>query len=229
MEIATDNGTRLRQFVEAEADSLLGTLRLYVVRAGLAGQERATLAAAELLNDVVVEALAHAGRFRPDGQPRAWLLGIAANLIKREQVARATRNRREPLAHDLVPGGGETTAEDEIFDRLAALSVADPARDLAASQEVDAILAHVSEGDAQVLRLAGIQIELQPSILSQPVGDHWRPAERVRGAIDTLVATLRGLGDAGIFFAIAVLPWLLVVGVVLYVAVRLIMKARLPK
>jgi hypothetical protein len=82
---------------------------------------------------------------------------------------------------------------------------------------------------AESARLAGIQIELQPSILSQPVGDHWRPAERVRGAIDTLVATLRGLGDALIFFAIAVLPWLLVVGLVLYVAVRLVVKVRSTK
>jgi hypothetical protein len=37
------------------------------------------LLTAELLNEVVVEALAHADRFQADGQPRAWLLGIAAN------------------------------------------------------------------------------------------------------------------------------------------------------
>ena len=77
-----------------ESETLLATLRYYVTRAGLAHSQTASLAAAELLNEVVVEALEHAERFRPDGQPRAWLLGIAANLIKRQQVARAKRNRR---------------------------------------------------------------------------------------------------------------------------------------
>jgi RNA polymerase sigma factor (sigma-70 family) len=154
IDTTVDNATRLRQFLEAETEALLGTLRLYVVRAGLAADQGVTLAAVELLNQVVVEALAHTDRFRPSGQPRAWLLGIAANLIKREQVARAKRYRREPLAHDLLPGSGETMAEDEVFDRLAALVAADPAEEMAASQQVEAILAHVSESDRQILRLA---------------------------------------------------------------------------
>jgi hypothetical protein len=76
---------------------------------------------------------------------------------------------------------------------------------------------------AQSAQLASIQVNLQPSILSQPVGDRWRPAETVRRAFDTLIAALRGLGDFLIFFAIAVLPWLVVVGLALYGLVRLVL------
>jgi DNA-directed RNA polymerase specialized sigma24 family protein len=96
----TANRTMLRRFIEENTETLLGTLRTYVVRASLADRRGATLAAAELLNEVTVEALEHAERFRPSGQPRAWLLGIAANLIKRKQVGRATRDRREPLVRE---------------------------------------------------------------------------------------------------------------------------------
>jgi RNA polymerase sigma-70 factor (ECF subfamily) len=154
METSIANRTLLRRFIEEHAETLLGTLRCYVVRAGLADRQGATLAAVELLNEVVVEALEHADRFRPSGQPMAWLLGIAANLIKREQAGRATRNRREPLVRDLYPHAQAAISEDDLFDRLAALDVSDLAQDLEASEGVSAILTHVSENDQRVLRLA---------------------------------------------------------------------------
>ena len=93
----TANQDLLRQFIAGESEALLGTLRYYVVRAGLANGRDAASAAGELLNEVVVEALEHADRFKPSGQPMAWLLGIAANLIRRKQAERSARNRREPL------------------------------------------------------------------------------------------------------------------------------------
>ena len=74
----------------------------------------------------------------------------------------------------------------------------------------------------QSARLSSIWIELQPYILSQPVGDEWRPAETGRRAIDTLLDGLRGFGDFAIFFAIAILPWLLVIGMVIFLIVALI-------
>ena len=71
----------------------------------------------------------------------------------------------------------------------------------------------------QSARLSSIWIELQPHILSQPVGDEWRPAETGRRAVDTLLEGLRGFGDFAIFFAIAILPWLLVIGLVILLIV----------
>ena len=165
----TVNRTLLRRFIEAETETLLGTLRYYLVRAGLADSQGATLAAVELLNEVVVEAFEHADRFRPSGQPMAWLLGIAANLIKRKQAERATRNRREPLVRDLYPSAGDTLSEDEVFDRLAALTVADPARELEANEGASAILAHVSEDDQRILRLAVLH-DLNGNELAQELG-----------------------------------------------------------
>jgi hypothetical protein len=74
----------------------------------------------------------------------------------------------------------------------------------------------------QSAQLSSIWIELQPYILSQPVGDEWRPAETVRRAVDTLLDGLRGFGDFAIFFAVAILPWLLAIGLVIFLIVVLV-------
>ena len=71
-------------------------------------------------------------------------------------------------------------------------------------------------------RLSSIWIELQPYLLSQPVGEQWRPVETARRAVETLVDGLRGFGDFLIFFAIAILPWLAAIGLVIFLLVRLI-------
>jgi RNA polymerase sigma factor (sigma-70 family) len=163
------NQTRLRQFIEMETETLLATLRYYLVRAGLADAQSAALAAVELLNEVVIEALDHADRFRSSGQPMAWLLGIAANLIKRKQAERATRNRREPLVRDLYLDVQDNLSEDELFDWLAALTVAEPALAWESNEAVSAILAHVSKTDQHILRLAVLH-DLNGEELAQALG-----------------------------------------------------------
>ena len=130
---------------------MIGTLRYYLSRAGTADQPL-DAAAQELLNDVVVEALAHEERFRPDGQPRAWLLGIAANLIRRRQVERAKRDQREPLVRDLFTADANVLSEDEMFDRFSALADADPLDE--AEGEIAALMHTLSDDDQRVLRLA---------------------------------------------------------------------------
>ena len=52
----------LQEYIDQEAETLLVSLRLYVIRAGLATHQTASDVASELLNDVVVEALRHAHR-----------------------------------------------------------------------------------------------------------------------------------------------------------------------
>lgn len=165
----TANHDLLRQFISGESEALLGTLRYYVVRAGLANGRDAALAAVELLNEVVVEALEHADRFRPSGQPMAWLLGIAANLIRRKQAECAIRNRREPLVRDLYSGAQDALSEDEFFDRVASRAVGEPTEEWEANEAVSAILAHVSEGDRRVLQLA-ILHDLNGEALAQELG-----------------------------------------------------------
>jgi len=74
----------------------------------------------------------------------------------------------------------------------------------------------------QSARLSSIWIELQPYLLSQPVSDEWRPAETARRGVTALVDGLKGFGDFAIFFAIAVLPWLVVIAVMIFVIVLLV-------
>ncbi len=161
---------RLRQFIEEEADTLISTLRFYVSRAGLAPSLRAAgIVADEVLNETVAEALEHAERFRSDGQPRAWMLGIAANLIKRRQSNLAKRNRREPLARDLVSRSQDALSEDDLFDRLAALGTENPADQIEHEQEVMRLLAPLSKADQEVVRLAVLH-ELDGRMLAQALG-----------------------------------------------------------
>ena len=88
--------------------------------------------------------------------------------------------------------------------------------------EIESLKGHM-QYLAQSARLARIWIELQPYVLSQPVGTRWRPAEAARGAVETLVDSLWDLGDFLIFFAIAVLPWVVALGLVVYGVVRLVL------
>jgi RNA polymerase sigma-70 factor (ECF subfamily) len=149
-----DTRALLQEFIAAESQALLGTLRVYVLRAGLACGQSAESVAIELLDEVTVEALASAGRFRPEARPMPWLLGIAANLIKRRQVDRAKRAAREPLVGDLAGREGERMAEAELFDRLGAMAADRAGDELEVGEAVKEILDCVSPGDARVIRLA---------------------------------------------------------------------------
>jgi len=169
MDRHTANQDLLRQFIAGESETLLGTLRYYLVRAGLADGRDATPLAIELLDEVVVQALEHAERFRPSGQPMAWLLGIAANLIRRRQAERATRDRREPLVRDLCSSTQDALSEDELFDRVASLAAGEPIADWEANEAASAILAHVSADDRRVLQLAVLH-EMSGEALGQELG-----------------------------------------------------------
>ena len=193
----TANQDLLRQFIAGESEALLGTLRYYVVRAGLANGRDSAPAAGELLNEVVVEALEHADRFKPSGQPMAWLLGIAANLIRRKQAERSARNRREPLVRDLVPRAQDALSEDELFDRISSLAVGEPMEDWEANEAVSAILAHVSESDRSVLRLA-ILHDLSGEALAQALGIKPGAARvRLHRALNRLRAAWPGWPEDG--------------------------------
>ncbi len=69
-------------------------------------------------------------------------------------------------------------------------------------------------------RLSSIAIELWPDLPSQPLDTRWRPNETARRAIDVLVSSVRGFANFLIFSGIAVLPWLLVIGLVVLGGMR---------
>jgi RNA polymerase sigma-70 factor (ECF subfamily) len=148
----------LRRFIAEESESLLRTLRLYLYRAGLARAETTMDSAAnELLNDVVAEALMHENRFRAEGQPRAWLLGIAGNLIRRRQVDHARRLHREPLVRDLYGADGESLSDDDLFDRVAELANAVDDEEPGAEARIREILQPLPPADQEVIWLAIVQ------------------------------------------------------------------------
>lgn len=147
---------QLSRFIAEQADEILPTLRFYVVRAGLAQGGRAMQLAIELLDELTVAALEGAARFQAERGSRPWLLGIAANLIRRKQAALARLEQREPLAADLVVDADGVLDESALFDRLAAQDGDDPERSFLADEALQRRLQHLSPGDRQVLHLAVI-------------------------------------------------------------------------
>jgi RNA polymerase sigma factor (sigma-70 family) len=190
----------LRPFIEREAHTLLPTLRLYLWRAGLASHGQALdAAAAELLNEVTVQALKHEARFVPQASPRAWLLGIAANLIKRRRAEAARLNQREPLARDLHADGDDAhLTEEDVFDQLLALR--DPhTPPHGALPQVEAILAPLSAEDARIVRMA-IIYEMDGAALGAQLGIS-AAAARVRlhralGRLRKAYPTIKEFDDA---------------------------------
>jgi len=73
--------------------------------------------------------------------------------------------------------------------------------------------------------LSSIALELRPAISSQPVADNtWNPADTFHNAVSIFLSNLRSLADSSIYFAITTLPWLLVIGLLIYVTVRVLRK-----
>ncbi len=180
-----DSRQRLEQFIKAESAALHRTLRHYVLRAGLVGSGDANAVAYELLNEITVEALSTAKRFTADIQPRAWLLGIAANLIKREQAIRAKRERREPLIRDLYAQSDENLSEGELFDLLPTLTDSSIS-ELEANDTINSLLMGLTKSDADLLRLAIIH-DLDGAALAQALGTTANAARvRLHRALDRL-------------------------------------------
>jgi RNA polymerase sigma-70 factor (ECF subfamily) len=152
--MAQTEKTRVRQFIEYESSTLLGTLRYYLFRAGLGGRDVSLDSAAQdLLHDVVAEALEHEDRFRVTGQPKAWLLGIAANLVKRRQHELVKLDQREPLIRDLHPEMEGQMSDDELFDWIAEAAAMTPDR-FDQYDEIHELMASLAPDDERVLRLA---------------------------------------------------------------------------
>ena len=152
----SDN-TKLIECIADNVASLLGIIRSYVMRMGLARGEEVPAVALEVLQEVVIEALDHANRFDPTGQPVAWLLGIAINVIKRKKDELIKRSQRELSMSDLSLVQEEGLSESDLFDQLAANAYAGPDQEIAANEQAELLLSLVSPEDQQILMLAFLQ------------------------------------------------------------------------
>lgn len=158
---------KLKQYLAQESDDLLKTLRLYVWRAGLAEGTAVNNLARELLSEVVVEALNHASRFDSQRQPKAWLLGIAANLVRRKQKTINKQARREPLIQDLSQQA--TLSEDELFEKLTAAHIPGPDKQYEMEETMTAVLRQLSVDDQQIITLA-MMLEMDGDTLAKTLG-----------------------------------------------------------
>ena len=143
-------------FVQTNLVPLLGAIRLYVYRSGLAQGTAVPAVAADVLQDVVVEALSHADRFDPERQPMAWLLGIAVNIVRRRKAQRSSLHRRElPITIYVDECNPEIdVGESEVYERLGAHVLEGPETLVEANEQAETLLSMVSPDDQRVLRLA---------------------------------------------------------------------------
>ncbi len=148
---------QLFEFLSEHTAPLLGTLRTYVLRLGLATGEEGAVVAMEVLQETAVEALSHADRFDATRQPMAWLLGIAVNVIQRKKVEKAKRAGRELLLSRLSANYPEAGSESDVLDLLIPVAVAGPEQSVEVGEQVKELLSLVSEDDQQVLRLAFLE------------------------------------------------------------------------
>jgi RNA polymerase sigma-70 factor (ECF subfamily) len=156
-------------FLTNQSAEFLGTIRSYVLRMGLAQGRAVPDVALDVFQEVAVEALDHIDRFRLDGQPMAWLLGIAVNVIKRKKVAMAKQYQREVAFGRLALMLQEPCSEDELVDLIAPFTLPDPDQDVEANEQASLILSLVSREDQQVLRLAVLR-DFEREALARELG-----------------------------------------------------------
>lgn len=152
------NGSCLNfsQFLQENMEPIEGIIRSYVIRMGLAYGEFVQNVTLDILHEATVEALAHAEAFAVARQPRAWFLGIAANIIKRRRVALAKNKQRECLVGSLR-SESEAESDSEFFDTISRLTHAGPEQEVEAREHIAEMLALVSASDRNILHLAFIQ------------------------------------------------------------------------
>lgn len=160
---------QLVEFLSDNTSTLLGALHVYVQRMGLSRGEVVHATALEVLQEVAVEALAHADRFDPARQPMAWLLGIAANVIKRKKSERAKLQVRELSIARLARSSGEPQSESDLFEQIMPFSLSGPEQEVEANDEAISLLSLVSVDDREVLQLAFLN-DFDREALAQKLG-----------------------------------------------------------
>ena len=193
---------QLAEFIQGNTHVLLGTLHAYVQRFGLASGAAVQGVALDVLQETVVEALAHADRFVATGQPMAWLLGIAVNVIRRKKVEEARRYQRELLFHRLTERYPESTTETDLLDQLVQHTYSGTEQVFEANEQAEALLALVSPEDQQLLRMAFLE-DYERESLARRLGITpatarmrlHRALRRLRTAWNEQQITMRGEGN----------------------------------
>ena len=145
---------QLLAFFDDKSEPLLGTIRAYVQRSGIAGGDEVRTVALDIFQETVVEALAHADRFTPTRQPMAWLLGIAVNILRRKKADIAKHWQREVSFYQLSPTQAEGTSNQHLPDTITMPLYDGPEQTYIVEEQAMDLLSLVSRDDQRVLRLA---------------------------------------------------------------------------
>jgi RNA polymerase sigma factor (sigma-70 family) len=146
----------LRRFIRTleqpdEFERLLRSIRVYVSRAEIAGEQSVAEIALEVFQDVVVEALRGEARYDAERNPVAWLLGIASNVVKRRREKLFRRRKGESTAAELARA--DTMSEEDIFEGLLAANGSDPSKVVLSSMGLESLLAHLAPADRRLIEL----------------------------------------------------------------------------
>lgn len=160
----------LRQCLESEADGLLRTIRIYVMKGRLAATDiEIESVALEVLSQTTIEALKLSSRFNPALSARPWLQGIAAKVVQRMRRERLRLRQEIPASAWRPPDDVDEEGDDDLFERIEGFLTASPEDSVLASEGAEALLALVSSEDRQVLELAIIE-DLNSAQLGQRLG-----------------------------------------------------------
>lgn len=186
MDIFADSRAALQQLLQEQSAFFLGIISSYVVRMGLARGEAVQPLAQTIWQETALEALAHTERFARASQPHAWVLAVAANVLKRKRYE-ITRQSRYELPISRLIANAEDLQEGAFFDQLANLAVPGPEQEVEAQEQVREMLALVSAEDQHVLRLALLN-DLDGQMLAHALGV---PPSTARSRLHRALARLR--------------------------------------
>lgn len=168
MDVSAETHAALQQLLQEQSPFFLGIISSYVVRMNLARGEPVQNVALTVWQETVIEVLTHPGPFARASQPRAWVLAVAANVLKRKryEIARLVRYE-QPISGLLT--GSEDLQEGAFFDQIADLVMPGPEQEVEAREQVQEMLSLVSVEDQHILRLA-ILYDLEGQMLARVLG-----------------------------------------------------------
>lgn len=186
MDVSAEHHSALRQLLQEHSSFFLGVISSYVVRMDLARGDAVGNLALMVWQETAIEALAHVERFARASQPRAWILAVAANILKRKRYEIARQVRYELSVSRLI-NNAEDMQESAFFDQIANLTVPGPEQEIEAQEQVREMLSLVSTEDQHILRLALLH-DLDGQMLAQALGV---PPSTARSRLHRALARLR--------------------------------------
>ncbi len=141
-------------FIETQAAVLLNIICSYVQTMRLTTGEEVRPVALEVLQETVIEALAHVERFDVRRPCMAWLLGIALNIIRRKKVELTKLRQHEIQLRQFSTRYPGIHSDDELLERLYPTTFPGPEQELEEHEQAALLLALVSPEDQRILRLA---------------------------------------------------------------------------